>query len=177
MADDLLSKDLLAYDPLNEITRKERTALLGLSVLGVALVKVPLIPEKFALLGIDFAKVQQEKFVNLFALIVAYYLAAFAIYAFTDYVAWRRQEVITHKEYEHLMNERRGTKPLIMRQKSPTTASEALAVMKLLDSEPAYRGAASYWLGFSASRIRATFEFLFPVVFGIYSITALTAYA
>ena len=98
MAGDLLSKDLITYDPLSETTRKERTALLGLSILGVALVKVPLVPEKLALLGIEFAKLQQGTFVRLYALVVFYYLIAFGIYAFTDYVAWRRKEVITQPD-------------------------------------------------------------------------------
>jgi hypothetical protein len=50
---DVLTQDLVSYDPLSEVTRKERRALLGLSLLGVALVKVPLIPEKFTKSGSD----------------------------------------------------------------------------------------------------------------------------
>jgi hypothetical protein len=173
MAGDLLSKDLIAYDPLSETTRKERTALLGLSILGVALVKVPLVPEKLALLGIEFAKVQQGTFVRLFALVVLYYLVAFSIYAFTDYVAWRRKEVITLLEYDHQSKERRV---------SAKADLDALLNESSADSkprrhpEPAYVGFASYWLAFSAARLRAAFEFVLPVVFSLYALGALFLY-
>jgi hypothetical protein len=45
---DVRERDLINYNPLTEITRRERRALLGVSMLGLALVKVPLIPTKFS---------------------------------------------------------------------------------------------------------------------------------
>lgn len=51
-------RDLITYDLLTETTRKERTSLVGLSMLGTALVKVPsLVPEKFSAFGVDCSKV------------------------------------------------------------------------------------------------------------------------
>lgn len=175
MTGELLTKDLIAYDALSETTRKERTALLGLSMLGVALVKVPLVPEKLALLGIEFAKVQQGTFVRLYALIVAYYLIAFCIYAFTDYVAWRRQEVITHHEYQRQVEERKSTAKVdIDALSSPPILLEPSK--PAFDRGMSYRGFASYWLAFWAARVRAAFEFLLPIAFAAYVLGVLLAY-
>lgn len=182
MANDLLTKDLITYDPLTATTRKERTTLLGLSILGIALVEVPLVPEKLAFLGIEFAKVQQDTLVKIYALVIFYYLVAFAIYAFTDYVAWRRKEVISYKEYTHQNNERKaqakaeideplGPKIVIeeaVHKRSwsfEDTSPEALMYLlqKKDKDELSYSGFASYWLAFWAARIRAVFEFILPI--------------
>ena len=53
---DLLNEDLISFDPLSEVTRKERRALLGISVLGGALVNIALVPEKLSTFGIEFAR-------------------------------------------------------------------------------------------------------------------------
>lgn len=175
MASDLLTKDLITYDPLSAITRKERTALLGLSMLGVALIKVPLVPEKFAFLGIEFAKVQQVTFVKLYALVIVYYLIAFTIYALTDYIAWRRMEVIQSHQYEFERRARdaadqasRGPQlPGGVRWPSRQSVHDRVAAVQPARNEQApYKGMSSYWLGRYASRVRAVFEFLLPMVFG-----------
>ena len=174
MAGDLLTKDLIAYDPLSETTRKERTGLLGLSMLGVALVTVPLVPEKFALLGIEFAKVQQGMFVRLYAVIVAYYLVAFCIYAFTDYVAWRRQEVITHHEYDFQRNERKAERKINF-DELLEEAKDSKSVL-VRSGDLSYTGFSSYGLALRAAQIRAAFEFLLPIAFAIYTLYELLSY-
>ena len=171
MAEDLLSKDLIAYDPLAETTRKERTSLLGLGMLGIALVKVPLVPEKLALLGIEFAKVQQGTFVRLYALLIAYYLCAFCIYALSDYVAWRRKEVITQHEYTRQAEERSAKVRFIA--KPPEEGESSLPHRQAF---PPYRGAASFWLAFGVARVRAAFEFLLPIGFSVYVLWALLSF-
>jgi hypothetical protein len=173
MAGDLLTKDLITYDPLSETTRKERTALLGLSILGVALVKVPLIPEKLALLGIEFAKVQQGTFVRLFALVIVYYIVAFSIYAFTDYVAWRRKEVITLHEYGHQNDERKANNKATLDLLKKTSPAEFQPNRNI---ELRYVGFASYWLALGAARLRAVFEFILPIAFALYALTVLMLY-
>lgn len=172
---DLLTEDLITYDPLSETTRKERTALLGLSVLGIALVKVPLIPEKIAFLGIEFAKIQQSNFIQLYALIVFYYLVAFSIYAFTDYVAWRRREVITLHEYQQLQKERaaksKGELDALLDEKIREQVQKKPASL-----QPAYTGFAAYWLAHGAARARAVFEFILPIVLAIATLFLLLSY-
>jgi hypothetical protein len=175
MAGDLLTKDLITYDPLSETTRRERTALLGLSMLGIALVKVPLVPEKLAFLGIEFAKVQQGTFVKLYALVIVYYLFAFCIYAFTDYVAWRRHEVITLAEYDEQRKERQSAAKadLDALLGTPETTTQR---KRASHGNPAYVGFASYWLAFGAARARAAFEFLVPILFASYVLVVLLSH-
>lgn len=171
MAEDFLSRDLITYDPLSETTRKERTALLGLSMLGIALVKVPLVPEKLALLGIEFAKVQQGTFVRLYALVILYYLFAFSIYALTDYVAWKRKAVISQHEYTRQAAQRSYQTRFPAKQ-LPTHEQLATPPIAL----PAYRGAASYGWASGAARTRALFEFALPAAFSLYSLFTLLAF-
>ena len=171
MADHLLSKDLITYDPLSETTRKERTSLLGLAMLGVALVKIPLVPKKFSALGVDFADINQARFVQLYALVIGYYVTAFAIYAVSDYVAWRRQEVITLHEYEQQNRERRASASVSLRKAEPEEAEPRNASRPL-----SYRGAAGYWVAFWVARSRAVFEFLMPIAFASYAMWVLLSY-
>jgi len=77
---DVLTRDLVLYDPLTETTRKERRVLLGVSALGIALVKVPLVPTKFSALGLEFAPTNQAVLLTLYSLLVAYFLVGFLIY-------------------------------------------------------------------------------------------------
>jgi hypothetical protein len=173
MANDLLTKDLITYDPLSATTRRERTALLGTSILGVALVKVPLIPEKLAFLGIEFAKLEQEKLVNLYALVVAYYFVAFCVYALTDYVAWRRQELINLHEYDEQRNERQRDSHVTM---SELIRKQTAQREQMPNDSPAYRGFASYWFAFFVARARAAFEFVLPIGFSLYAVFVLLSY-
>jgi len=164
---DVLTKDLVAYDPLSEITRKERRFLLGLAALGIALVKVPLVPTKFAALGIEFAPINQSVLLQLYAFMVAFFLTAFLIYAFTDYVAWRRSQVIHYREY--------------IRQDALTRNSLGLRTneevkSKLNEEGCQYVGLASFRAASFASSLRAVFEFLVPVAISGYSIVSLLMY-
>lgn len=143
-------------------------------MLGVALVTVPLVPEKLALLGIEFAKVQQGMFVRVYAFIVVYYLVAFCIYAFTDYVAWRRQEVITHHEYDFQQNERKAERKINLDELLEGTKESKSA--RARSGDLLYTGFSSYGLALRAAQIRAAFEFILPIAFAIYTLYKLLSY-
>ena len=164
---DILERDLVSYDPLTEVTRRERTALLGLSMLGLALVAVPLIPEKFGVFGLEFTKLNQKNFLSIYALLLGYYVAAFSIYAFTDFVAWRRTERIRHSEYvrAHVAAHPEG------KNTAQTPIPVFYAWNKRLN--PVYYGFASFAIARLASRLRALFEFALPLVFAGYVIIRL----
>lgn len=174
---DLLTQDLIAFDPLSEVTRKERRVLLGLSVLGLALVKVPLVPERFATLGIEFTRPNQSTFLTIYALVVFYFLVAFLIYAFTDYVAWRRERVRRDLEYtrQHVASQvalgEMGLTMLAEERDRRANLSDRSA--KAL----AYRGLASYKVAEVASKARAVFEFGVPLVFSLYTIWVLLSFS
>lgn len=82
--------DVLLNDPLRELTRKERKVLLATSMVGLAMVKVGLVPTKISALGIDFDKTNQQAFYLVVGILLAYFLCAFLIYAVVDFVVWQR---------------------------------------------------------------------------------------
>lgn len=164
---DALTRDLVAYDPLTEITRKERRLLLSVSALGIALIKVPLIPTKFAALGIEFAPINQEVLLQFYASMVAFFLIAFLIYAFSDYVAWRRSQVIHYREY---------IRQDALIRKSLGTKTDKEVMNKFTQDGCPYDGFASYRAASLASTLRAAFEFLVPVGIAGYSIAILLMY-
>ena len=164
---EILTRDLVRNDPLTEITRKERRALLGSAVLGIALVKVPLVPSKLSAFGLDFDAPNQRTLLALYALVVGYFLVAFLVYALTDYVAWRRSQVIFYREYirqDELVRKSLGVK------------AEKEALRKWLEEGCPYRGFASHHMATLASGLRAAFEFLVPIAVAAYAIAILLAY-
>lgn len=174
---DLLTEDLISFDPLSEVTRKERRALLGISVVGVALVKVPLVPEKFATFGIEFSRPNQSTFLAIYALVVLYFLGAFLIYAFTDYVAWRRERVRRHHEY---------SRQVVASQVALGEAGMSMLAEKRdrrvklsqgIDKDLSYLGLASYDVAEFAAKFRALFEFGVPIAFALYTIGVLLSFS
>jgi hypothetical protein len=169
MSDDPLTEDLVSYDPLSEVTRKERRALLGLSMLGLAISWVPLVPEKVGAFGIDFQASSQRSFVGLYGLLVLYYLVAFGVYAVTDYFAWRRGRVLAQKAYDRAVAQTEAKLEELRDSDEPP----------LPDGHPsfrdhmAFRGFASYWGARRAAAVRATFEFGLPVAFAVFSLWVL----
>lgn len=175
MPDDY-ERDLITYDPLSEVTRKERRALLGLAVLGVALVKVPLVPEKFSALGIDLTLQNQQNFLLLYAMVLVYFLAAFLLYGLADYTAWRRTHVRKHHGYEQRQLQKLSTLP----EKTLDALEEGVREREadlLRERDLVYWGFASYHLALAIARLRAAFEFLFPIIFALYAIGVLLVYS
>jgi hypothetical protein len=76
-------------DALSDVTRKKRHFLLGTSLIGVTLIKTGLVPSKISGLGIEFKGTDQRALLVIIAFIILYFLAAFIIYAISDFIAWR----------------------------------------------------------------------------------------
>ncbi|WP_448871427.1 hypothetical protein [Desulfobulbus propionicus] len=76
-------------DPLSEVSRKERRALLGISLLSIMVVNIGLIPTKISALGIDLKPEDQYAFRIILALVLVYYIIAFTLYGLSDFFAWR----------------------------------------------------------------------------------------
>ena len=172
---DLREHDLITYDPLTEVTRRERRALLGVSMLGLALVKVPLVPEKLGAFGIEFTDVNRQTFALMFALVVGYFLVAFLVYAVSDFVAWRRSEVIRYSAYVRLQEK---DPPLTRADLATPLIGESGRPLKehVPGPSPVYTGFASWKTALFASRLRALFEFVLPVIFALYVLQALLGY-
>lgn len=76
-------------DPLTGVTRKKRSYLLSISLLGISMVKTGLVPSQIFLLGITFYRDDQRTLLIIIASIIFYFLAAFIIYAISDYLSWQ----------------------------------------------------------------------------------------
>jgi hypothetical protein len=76
-------------DEFTENTRKERRALLGLSVVAIVVAQGGVLPTEFTTLGLKFSETDQRVLLKVLALVQGYFLVAFMAYAASDY-AWRR---------------------------------------------------------------------------------------
>ena len=76
-------------DPLRDVTRKERRALLATSLIGLAMARGGIVPAEISMLGVSLSATDQAALLQLLALVNTYLLVAFAFYAAVDFVAWR----------------------------------------------------------------------------------------
>lgn len=73
-------------DPLREITREERRALLGVSTASILIAKTGLVPSEIQNLGIKFTPAEQSGLLLGLAVVVTYFLIVFIVYAMTDWL-------------------------------------------------------------------------------------------
>lgn len=88
-------------DPLRPVTRKERTSLLAVSTLGVAVAFGGLVPEEINALGIRMSHLNQAVLLAVLLTVVAYYRVAFALYARADIARWNHR----FHRLEHLLED------------------------------------------------------------------------
>jgi hypothetical protein len=150
-------------DPLSETTRTERRNLLAISVIGLIIVKTGLVPSKISALGIDFSFTDQVLLFRALSAITGYFLLAFVIYAASDLGAWTHAIISATRERirEQQMQEIESD----LRQRD---------IRRAVEHEIASRfGPAYSTLRFAViSRIRALFDFLVPVLIGLWSMSA-----
>jgi len=151
-------------ESLSEVTRHERRALLGVSILGITIVQTGLVPSKISALGVEFSKADQKAVMGILAVVVGYFLVAFAIYAIADFVTWRARRRDAHQrsldakwqrareqaagEYERIRN---------LQSKVPDLPPSVVAT----------------FLTLPVSIIRATFDFALPLIVGAYAMVSL----
>jgi hypothetical protein len=144
-------------DPLSEVTRKERRSLLAVSLVALVIVKVGLLPEEITTLGIKFAAHDKGRLIILFVFIISFYLAAFMIYALSDFIAWRLAFIAERKK--------------IFKESRETLIKESVVLEKDLQISILENKWDS--VSTTTSRIRAIFEFVVPIAIAIYSIIIL----
>jgi hypothetical protein len=89
MSEPLRPLEIRFRDPLSEVTRKERTALLAVSAVAIVISTTGLIPTKISALGIEFGNSDQAALLFVLQCIVGFFICAFLFYASFDFVAWR----------------------------------------------------------------------------------------
>lgn len=161
-------------DPLSEVTRKERVYLLGTSVVGIAILKTGLIPTKITALGIELERADREAFLALLGWVVFYFLAAFIVYAFSDFLAWWEEYRLAlaeidfgAKDTELLREERRRVEG---RSDDYSEARiQRLREERQRAAESVRRLGRTWRTGVLVATIRALLEYLLPVLVGAYA--------
>ena len=147
---------------LRDVTRAERRILLGVSMLSVAVAHTGLIPSKISALGIEFERADQRALLVILVIIVVYFTLTFVIYAAADFLAWRSahdEALLRHLQHEHAFV-RIPDDP----QDKPAERTQKKIRRQL------------WWWGTLArktSYLRAVWEFVLPIVVGLYAIGAL----
>ncbi len=149
-------------DPLSEVSRRTRKYLLAVSGLGIAIVKVGIIPSKIAALGIALDNSNQDAFIITVTALVTYFILAFTIYAWSDFVAWR-----TDVQRFYARNTER-----IFKAMEPGNLKAKSTFSKEIDEA---RSGVRFWNGiaFPTSIVRSVFEFIFPLVVSAYAVYVL----
>ena len=158
---ELTPSEISVRDPLSKVTRNERRFLLGVSMVGITLVKTGLVPSRISALGIEFTKTDQKSLLFIVALITAYFVVAFTIYAVSDFIAWRLAFRAALREAITQSDER-------IAQKQKEFLDQVKEKRFSMPSIP--RGRIIFILNKPVSIIRAVFEFLLPILVGIYAI-------
>lgn len=148
-------------DPLSDVTRRERRNLLAASTIAVLTAHAGLIPKQISALGIELTSGNQSDFLILLAAVVIYFLVAFGVYGFADFLLWR------HKYHDYL------EKAEITSQNC--TQDDQMNYDELRRHVPSI--AWLYRISKPAAHLRIAFEFPLPVLVGLYAIYALLSRA
>ena len=146
-------------DPLSEVARRERRALLGTSVLAVALVKASLLPSEITALGVKPSASDQKALLALLGLVILYFLGAFLLYGSSDLVTWR-------------VSQREALRDTIRRLRFGTEGEREQGIMFEVEREFNQRQGPMYLTSFlvgPVSTLRALFDFALPLLFGAYA--------
>jgi len=149
-------RDYLA-DPLSPIARAERRNLLLAATLAILIAHVNLVPMRITALGLEFAPPAQASFLVITALVVGYFIVAFAMYAVADLFVWRK------RYYDYLAAVERESKDWTLQDQ--IEHDEIHANLPTIDWY--------YQWSPRVANVRMLFEFVLPLLVGAYSVSAL----
>jgi hypothetical protein len=175
--------EVLVRDPLSAVTRKERLYLLAVSMIGIAMVRTGLVPSKIATFGIELDPPNRSALLFLLALVTVYFLAAFIVYAASDYIARRAAiSMVGESELANVFDRvaRKYKYPdgrTLQGQYEAGTlrGREPEAVQELDNDLPQYSTVPGSTQLMAA--IRLFFEFILPLLVGMYAIYTLLSRA
>lgn len=148
-------------DPLSEVSRKERRNLMAASITYIVVMKLGLVPSKISALGIDLSAPAQDAFLGIFSLIVVYFLCAFSLYAIADLMVWKKryEEYFDRDDVADIVNSN-----ALKEDRSGRDNLHALG-------RHLTRLGRMYKYPSLVSIIRLAFEFLLPIMIGVYAIS------
>jgi hypothetical protein len=149
-------REVILRDPLSDVTRKERSYLLGISIAGIVMVRTNLVPSRITALGITFEETDRKILIFLVGLVAAYFLAAFVLYAIADFLrrgaAVRAARVAIDREF----------------RASQLADSPISDYWRSVDDRVDTRFYDRYIVV-----VRTFFEYILPVVLGVYAVWVL----
>ncbi len=152
-------EELFKSDPLSEVTRKDRRVLLAISVIGIVIVRANIIPTKLTAFGIEFGKTDQNFLLFAILLITSYFLFAFAIYAFSDFLEFQI-------DFSKLLRESK------LLEKDEKRVAE-LGADRAVTGRNIDRSGRYINISMGVLLIRGIFEFFFPCIIALYSMLLL----
>lgn len=177
MADQALPEQVLLSDPLSETVRAERRGLLLSSLLAIAVVKGHLMPVKLLFADIALTNDNQEFLLWLLFLVVGYFVAAFLLYAFSQFglvgfslgaaryamALMRRRALI-----EAIRTPSEPPAPLVIEPAPPSPIAAMMASAKA-----SWHGKWRERLALAAFVCRLLVDVALPTVVGIYALVLL----
>ena len=173
-------------DPLSEVTRKERLYLLGTSMVGIAILRTGLVPTQISALGIEFQRADQQTFLFLLGLVVFYFLVAFVVYATSDFLAWWEvyREAMAEigdprgdffvalaRKRDEIMRASGMSREEMQRQGTPPEIERLLDADRIDPEGPTVTALQlTRTVGVVVATLRALFEYLLPLVVGVYAV-------
>jgi hypothetical protein len=163
---------------LSPVTRAERRSLLLVSAVGIVIEKTGLVPTKITTFGIVFSSTDRSVLLALIGGVVLYFLCAFAVYGWTDFIAAHRA---TSSERREALTARLRDEELLRdaEDESSTTSREVAEaqIRRAVDEwieEQWGEKLARLWIGERFAVItRGLLEWVFPIVLGVYAATIL----
>ncbi len=149
-------------DPLSEVTRRERRYLLGVSMLGISIAQGGLLPTQISALGISLSGPEQRTLLVLVGLVCLYYLAAFIVYALSDFTSW---QVAIRDSIVDAWNAPRT-------DEDEGEAERAIRMEQFFQRHHPFLHVSDIFV-VPVSKTRATFEFLVPAIVGLYAVVVL----
>jgi len=144
-------------DPLGPIARAERRNLLLASTVAILIAHVNLVPTRISALGLEFTPPAQASFVVITALVVGYFVVAFATYAVADLFVWRK------RYYDYLA--------AVEKESQSWTLEDQIAHDEIHANLPTLDW--YYQWSPRVANVRMLFEFALPLLVGAYAISAL----
>lgn len=80
-------------DPIGETARKQRKNLVGISLVGIIVVKIGILPSKITTFGVQFTETDQKTILLIFLLTISYFIIGFVIYIMPYLVNFRNQYI------------------------------------------------------------------------------------
>ncbi|HRB14191.1 MAG TPA: hypothetical protein PK224_00205 [Nitrospira sp.] len=84
-------EQILEADPLGNLARKERKALLISSAVAFAMAKAGIVPSQISFLTIEVTEINEIELLRLIIMVVSYFLLSFVLHALPDFLRWKVQ--------------------------------------------------------------------------------------